>query len=286
MRSEIFQRWLSDKTKIFLPFVESILFPHLQDLEESSSSSKKNADGTSHFDPISAFIDHTLLKPTATREEIKKLCEEALLYGFIAVCVNGSNIDQAVEFFKQNSSRTKVAAVVGFPLGAMTTPAKYFETTDAIIRGAHEIDMVINMGRLKDKDYEYVLNDIKSVVEAANGRTVKVILECGALTKEEIIRGTILSVLAGADFVKTSTGFGFGGAKPEDVRLMKFIVGSELQVKASGGVRSREDAKKMIECGASRIGTSSGVTIVSPISPTSDAPSSSSPVVPAEAPKY
>jgi len=211
---------------------------------------------------VSSYIDHTLLKPTATKEEVQKLCEEAKTHHFAAVCVNGSRADQAIEFFQNNNHSSKVAVVVGFPLGSMTSEAKAFETLDLVSRGADEIDMVINMGRLKDKDFNYVLQDIRGVVQSANGNVVKVILECGALTKDEIIQGSILSVLAGAHFVKTSTGFGFGGAKPEDVSLMKQIVGNRASVKASGGVRSKQDALHMISLGASRIGTSSGVQIV------------------------
>jgi deoxyribose-phosphate aldolase len=231
------------------------IFPHLE--TKKGSESKSNVD-------LGSYVDHTLLKPTATKEEIEQLCKEAQQYEFAAVCVNGSRVDQAVEFFRKIPfHKTKVAAVVGFPLGAMTSIAKELETKDLILRGADEIDMVINIGKLKDKDDLYILNDIKGVVIAANGRTVKVILECGALTKEEIIRGSLLSILAGADYIKTSTGFNFGGAKLEDVQLMKFIAGDRAKVKASGGVRSKEDAVKMIENGASRIGTSSGVSIVS-----------------------
>jgi len=163
----------------------------------------------------------------------------------------------------------------------MTSNAKAFETHDLIERGVDEIDMVINIGRLKEKDDKYVLNDIRGVVRAANGRLVKVILECGILTKEEIIRGSLLSVLAGAHFVKTSTGFGHGGAKPEDVLLMKMVIGNNAQVKASGGIRTKEDAKTMLACGATRIGTSSGVSIVSPSKPVVAAASA-----PGEPPKY
>jgi len=229
--------------------VRSQFFPHLSEQEHPARVD------------VAAYIDHTLLKPTATKDEVKKLCDEAKAHRFAAVCVNGSRVEQSIDFLGLDPE-IKVAAVVGFPLGAMTKEAKAFEAMDLVQRGADEIDMVINIGRLKDRDFAYVLDDIQGVVWAANSRVVKVILECGALTREEIIQGSVLSVLGGAHFVKTSTGFGFGGAKLEDVKLMKEIVGDRARVKASGGVRSKQDALNFISAGASRIGTSSGVQIV------------------------
>jgi len=248
--------------------IEDVLksFPQFSNpslLEEDQKKRKEKASD----EILPSLIDHTVLKPTATNLEIKKMCDEALHHHFKAVCVNGSNVVTAQEFCHTSSPEHKVeiAAVVGFPLGAMTKEAKAYETKHLIDIGVDEIDMVINMGRLKDSDYDYVLKDIQGVVKEAHQKKkiVKVILECGALTKEEIADGSILSILAGADFIKTSTGFGFGGAKEEDVRLMKLIAGPDHLVKASGGVRSKKDAIIMFLAGADRIGTSSGVQIVS-----------------------
>lgn len=213
---------------------------------------------------IPSMIDHTLLKANASKEDIKKLCEEAKTHNFTAVCVNPYHIELCKELLKD--SDVKVATVIGFPLGANTKEAKAFETLDAINKGAEEIDMVINIGALKDKDYETVKEDIEAVVNAANGKAiVKVIIETCLLTEEEKIKACELSMEANADFVKTSTGFSTGGATVEDVKLMKSIVGDKLEVKASGGIRDLETAKAMIEAGATRLGASSGVKIVSEI---------------------
>lgn len=209
---------------------------------------------------LASMIDHTILKADATRESVEKICKEALEYKFASVCINPANIELAAEMLK--GSEVKVCTVIGFPLGANTSEVKAFETKDAIAKGADEVDMVINIGRLKDKDYEYVKNDIKAVVEAAKGKALtKVIIETCLLTDEEKVKACELSKEAGADFVKTSTGFSTGGATPEDIKLMRETVGPNLGVKASGGVRSFEDAKAVIENGATRIGASSSITI-------------------------
>jgi len=215
------------------------------------------AEPASH---IAQTIDHTLLKPEATESDVRKVCEEARKYRFATVCLNSSWIPLAARLL--SGSGVKPIAVVGFPLGAATTNAKAFETREAVRAGAGEIDMVINIGELKSKDYVYVLRDIEGVVAAAGNAPVKVILETGALTDEEKIVACSLSKAAGAAFVKTSTGFGPGGATVKDIELMRRIVGSDMGVKASGGVRSREDWEKMVAAGADRIGASASVAIV------------------------
>lgn len=209
---------------------------------------------------LAKFIDHTILKPEATREQVTVLCNEAKQYGFASVCVNPSNIEISSELLK--GTDVKVCTVIGFPLGANQTVVKAFEAEAAIKSGATEVDMVINIGKLKDKDYDFVLKDIKAVVEKAKGKALtKVILETCLLTKEEIEMACKLSVEAGADFVKTSTGFSTAGATAEDVALMRKCVGLKLGVKASGGIRTYEDATLMIEAGASRIGASASIKI-------------------------
>lgn len=210
---------------------------------------------------LNKYIDHTLLKQDATKAQILELCKEAREYDFMSVCINPYWIPVAAEAL--TGSDVKVCTVIGFPLGANATATKAFETREAIAAGAGEVDMVINVGALKDKDDATVEADIRAVVEAAEGTLVKVIIETCLLTEEEKVRACKLSVAAGADYVKTSTGFSTGGATVEDVRLMKETVGDAALVKASGGVRNLEDAKKMIDAGASRIGTSNGVAIVS-----------------------
>lgn len=218
---------------------------------------------------IAKYIDHTLLKPEATKEQIEKLCSEAKEYDFASVCVNPHWVKLASELLA--GTDVKVCTVIGFPLGATSTEAKRFETKQAIMDGATEVDMVINIGALKSGDYETVENDIRAVVEEARGKAlIKVIIETSLLTEEEKVKACELSVLAGADFVKTSTGFSTGGATVEDIQLMRKTVGPNVGVKASGGVRSAEDAKKMIEAGATRIGASSGVAIVKGLIGTSD----------------
>jgi len=209
---------------------------------------------------LSKYIDHTLLKADAKDDEVLKLCKEAKEYGFFSVCINPSFIELAKKELEK--SDVKVCTVIGFPLGATTTETKEFETKDAINKGAHEIDMVINISRLKAKDYEYTLKDIKAVVNAAKDKAlVKVIIETCLLTDEEKVKACEIAKEAGADFVKTSTGFSTGGATKEDISLMRKTVGEGMGVKASGGVRTYEDAVKMIENGASRIGASSSIAI-------------------------
>jgi deoxyribose-phosphate aldolase len=210
---------------------------------------------------LAKLIDHTLLKPEATRDEVVKLCEEAKKHRFASVCVNTTWVPLCKALLA--GTDVMVCAVVGFPLGAMTPSAKAYEAREAMRQGAKEIDMVINIGALKSRDYETVFEDICKVVKAAAPATVKVILETSALDTEQKIIGCTLSKLAGAAFVKTSTGFGKGGATVEDVALMRKIVGPDLGVKASGGVRTAEDVVKMAQAGANRIGASASVAIVS-----------------------
>ncbi|WP_313891799.1 deoxyribose-phosphate aldolase [Psychrobacillus sp.] len=218
---------------------------------------------------IAALIDHTLLKQNATKEQIEKLCEEAKTYTFASVCVNPTWVNLSANLL-QNTA-VKVCTVIGFPLGASTTAVKAFETTNAIENGAQEIDMVLNVGALKDAAYDFVQKDIEAVVEAAKGKAiVKVIFETCLLTNEEIVKASELSKAAGADFVKTSTGFSTDGATIEAVKLMRETVGAELGVKASGGVRSLEDLQAMVEAGANRIGASSGVEIMQGLTSKSD----------------
>jgi deoxyribose-phosphate aldolase len=218
---------------------------------------------------VAAMIDHTLLKPEATRQQIESLCQEAKEYKFASVCVNPTWVSTAKELLA--GSGVMVCTVIGFPLGATTSETKAFETKNAIENGAEEVDMVINIGALKDHNDELVEKDIRAVVEAAKGKAhTKVIIETSLLTKEEKVRACELSVKAGADFVKTSTGFSTGGATAEDIALMRKTVGSDVGVKASGGVRNTEDVQKMIEAGATRIGASSSIAIVNGITVTAD----------------
>lgn len=208
-----------------------------------------------------AMIDHTILKAEATKEQIEKVCAEAKQFGFASVCVNPTWVKLSSELL-QNTD-VLVCTVIGFPLGANTSAVKAFEAKDAIANGAKEVDMVLNIGALKDHNDELVQADIAAVVEAAKGSAiVKVIIESCLLTDEEKVRACELTVAAGADFVKTSTGFSVGGATAEDIALMRKTVGPHLGVKASGGVRSLEDMEKMMKAGATRIGASSGVSIM------------------------
>lgn len=211
---------------------------------------------------LARMIDHTLLKADATKDEVMKLLEEAKKYQFASVCINPTWVKTAAEFLKE-TPEVKVCTVIGFPLGATTSEVKAFETQNAIDNGATEVDMVINIGALKDGQYDLVEKDIKAVVEAAKGKALtKVIIETCLLTEEEKVKACELAVKAGADFVKTSTGFSTGGATVEDVALMRKTVGPEIGVKASGGVRSLEDAEAVVKAGANRIGASSGVKII------------------------
>jgi deoxyribose-phosphate aldolase len=209
---------------------------------------------------LSKYIDHTLLKATATEEEIFNLCAEANKYNFASVCVNPGYVEFAHNLL--NGTDVKVCTVIGFPLGANTKEVKAFETTKAIADGADEVDMVINIGLAKNHEFDLVYEDIKAVVDAANGVLVKVIIETCYLTDEEKIEVCKKAKEAGADFVKTSTGFGTSGAKASDVKLMRETVGMEMGVKASGGIRTKEDFLAMIEAGATRVGCSAGVKIM------------------------
>lgn len=211
---------------------------------------------------LAGLIDHTLLKPEATPEQIRQLCEEAASNGFAAVCVNAVYVPLCVELLKD--SPVRVASTIGFPLGATTPEVKAFETRQAVESGASEVDMVLNVGALKSKNYELAARDIRGVVEAAHAGNaqVKVILETALLTDEEKVIAALLAKQAGADYVKTSTGFSGGGATVEDVALMRRVVGPDVGVKAAGGVRTYEDAQKMVAAGATRLGTSSGMKLI------------------------
>lgn len=209
---------------------------------------------------LNKYIDHTILKPETTQEQVEKILSEAKEYDFASVCVNPTWVSLAAESLKD--SDVKVCTVIGFPLGANTSAVKAFETEDAIANGADEIDMVINIGALKAGNDALVLDDIKAVVDASGDKLVKVIIETCLLTDDEKVRACQLSKEAGADYVKTSTGFSSGGATVADVALMRKTVGPDMGVKASGGARSYEDAIAFIEAGASRIGASSGVAIM------------------------
>ena len=210
---------------------------------------------------LASYIDHTLLKPDATRAQLEQLCTEAAEHQFSTVCVNSSRVELAYSLLED--SDVQVCTVVGFPLGAMDADAKRYETEVAVDLGASEIDMVMNVGRFKDGEHDYIVREIRDVVEAADDRVVKVILETCLLTNDEIAQACKLVTQAQAHFVKTSTGFGNAGATLEHVRLMRETVGQFAGVKAAGGVRNANDAQAMIEAGATRIGTSNGVAIVS-----------------------
>ena len=209
---------------------------------------------------LNKLIDHTLLKPNATSEQIIKLCNEAKEYDFMSVCVNPDFVSLAAKELK--GSDVKVCTVIGFPLGANTTATKVFETKEAVKDGATEIDMVINVSKAKEHDYKYIEEEIRAIKEATNGNLLKVILETCLLEDDEIVACSLAAKNAGADFVKTSTGFSTGGATVHAVSLMAKTVGDKLGVKASGGVHNKEEALQMIEAGATRIGASSGVKIM------------------------
>ncbi len=209
---------------------------------------------------INKLIDHTLLKQDATSEQIIKLCSEAKEYDFMSVCINPKFVATAAK--ELEASDVKVCTVIGFPLGANTKEVKVFEAKNAIENGADELDMVINVSDLKDKNYDAILEEIKAIKDIAGDRILKVILETCLLSDEEIVEACKIALKAGADFVKTSTGFSTGGARAEDVALMKQTVGDKMSVKASGGIRSLDDLNIMVENGASRIGASSGIAIM------------------------
>ena len=206
------------------------------------------------------MIDHTVLKADTPLETVKRICDEAMEYGFASVCINPCHVAYCADYLKD--SDVNVCTVIGFPLGANTSAVKAFETKDAIANGADDIDMVMNIGALKDKNYDLVRDDVKAVVEAANGTLVKVILETCLLTEDEIKKACELCVEAKADYVKTSTGFSTRGATIEDVQIMKAAVQGKAKVKAAGGVRTHEDMVKIVEAGADRIGTSAGCSLV------------------------
>ncbi len=220
-----------------------------------SPKSKRDASPS-----LAQFIEHTILKPEATLHDLKRLCDEAKLWHFKGVCVNACNIDFVAKELKDTG--VILVAVVGFPLGASTAKTKAFEARGAILAGAREIDMVINLGALKSQDYRTVIEDIQQVVEASKPFPVKVILETASLNDEEKIIASALAKGAGAAFVKTSTGFAAGGANVKDVALMRRIVGSDMGVKASGGIKTLDDAKAMISAGANRLGCSTSVAIM------------------------
>lgn len=209
---------------------------------------------------LNKYIDHTLLKPESTKRQVEKLVDEAKKYHFASVCVNPIWVSYVGELLAE--SDVKVCTVVGFPLGSMTSHVKVFETQDAIKNGADEIDMVLNIGLLKSGFYDSVKKDIEAVVKASGDKIVKVIIETCLLTKEEKVKACELVVSAGADYVKTSTGFSTGGATLEDVKLIRQIVGPKFGVKAAGGTRTRDDAEAFIKAGATRIGTSAGIQII------------------------
>lgn len=209
---------------------------------------------------LNEYIDHTLLKPTATTKDIQNLCEEAVKHKFYAVCVNGSRVADCKKFLKSN--RVRIAAVVGFPLGASLTEVKIFEAVKAIEDGADEIDMVINVGWLKEGKIEDVLKEIKLMKQAIKQKVLKVIIETCFLTQAEIVQAAEICVEAEADFVKTSTGYGTGGATFEDVILIKKTIGNRAKIKASGGIKDKEAALKYLSLGVSRLGTSSGISLM------------------------
>ena len=209
---------------------------------------------------LNGWIDHTMLKPDAGKEVIKRYCREALENGFASVCVNSCHVPLVAELLK--GSEIKTCCVVGFPLGAMLTSAKAYEAKQACALGAREIDMVINIGALKDREDDFVRADIQEVIKSSEGAIVKVIIETCFLTEEEKTRACRLALEAGADYVKTSTGFGTGGADVEDIRLMKKVVGEHAKIKASGGIRTKEEAEAMIEAGADRIGAGNGMLLI------------------------
>ncbi len=213
---------------------------------------------------LAQAIDHTLLKPDSTEAQIQQLCKEAVENKFFGVCVNSRFVPSAKKYL--TGSNVKVVSVIGFPLGAMSTESKAFETNWCVQNGADEIDMVIAIGELKEKKDQKVIEDIQAVVRAASGKKVKVIIETSLLNEEEKIRACECSLKAGAHFVKTSTGFSGGGATLDDIKLMKKVVGSKLEVKASGGIKNSEQALALLEAGATRLGTSSGIALIQGLS--------------------
>jgi len=229
--------------------------------KKETQKSKKEAKSKKETIDLAPYMDHTILKPEATDDEIRQICQEAIDHNFKAVCVNSANVALAAELLKNHSAMP--IAVVGFPLGAAISASKAHEAKEAVKVGAQEIDMVINIGALKAQNYRKALVDIQTVVDAAAPYPVKVIIETSSLNQDEKIIACALSKAAGAQFVKTSTGFGASGATAEDIALMRRVVGGEMGIKASGGIKTREDALKMVEAGATRIGASASISIVS-----------------------
>jgi deoxyribose-phosphate aldolase len=227
-------------------------------------SSRKSLQKPTKPQPLASQIDHTLLKPEATRDEILALCTQAIQHEFATVCVQSSWLPEVVQALK-GKTKVKPIAVIGFPHGASLTEAKAAETKLAVRAGAREIDMVIAIGKLKSREFSYVLNDIRAVVKAAHSVPVKVILETSLLTDAEKVAGAVLAQLAGAAFVKTSTGFSGGGATPDDIRLLRAVCSPKVKIKASGGIRTREIAEALIAAGADRLGASSSVALLESI---------------------
>ena len=240
--------------------IDKIIDKVIAEVNGKVPSGAQNSNSTQSGNDLADKIDHTILKPDATRDEIIRLCNEAREYGFISVCVNPCWVKTASE--QLYGSDVMVCSVIGFPLGTNTTCLKEEETKRAVSDGAREIDMVLNVGKLKSGDLEFVHNDIKSVVDAADPAHVKVIIETCLLTDEEKVAACVIAKQAGAHFVKTSTGFSKAGATVEDVALMRKVVGDSMGVKAAGGIRDRQTAEAMIRAGASRIGASASVAIV------------------------
>ncbi|BDF34581.1 deoxyribose-phosphate aldolase [Lachnospiraceae bacterium] len=242
-----------DIEKLIAEITDQVYNKVSSDISSGAGQRQEGAD-------LAKYIDHTLLKADATKEQIIKICDEAKEYKFASVCVNSSYVPLVAE--QLSASGVKTCCVVGFPLGAASTEAKVQETIDSIKKGADEVDMVINIGAVKSKDWAFVKDDIENVVLAARGKAlVKVIIEACLLTDEEKVKVCAIAKMAGADFVKTSTGFSTGGATVSDVKLMRQTVGEDMGVKASGGVKDYKTAKAMIEAGATRIGTSNGISI-------------------------
>lgn len=240
--------------------IEEITREVLKELGETGKMSSFSSQPVIDRPDLAAMCDHTVLKPETTTKDIERFCNEAKEYGFASVCINPTHVKLAAKLLKGTS--VKVCTVIGFPLGANTPVVKAMEVRDAIANGAQEVDMVINIGALKDGNYDLVSQDIKAVVDAAKGQALtKVIIETSALTDQEKIKACLLAKNAGADFVKTSTGFGKGGATVEDIMLMRKTVGPEMGVKASTGVKDREIADRLAKAGATRFGTSSGIVI-------------------------
>jgi deoxyribose-phosphate aldolase len=232
-------------------------------LDAGASRVSSTIGATPRDAAVASLIDHTLLKPDATTDDIAKLCDEAVKHGFAAVCVQPWHVRLVAERLDRAGARVKACSVAGFPHGANRSDVKAFEAKRAVADGAREVDMVINVGALRSGDYRYVENDVRGVVEACGrGVVTKVILETGYLNDEEKIKACALTKAAGASFVKTSTGFGPRGASVEDIRLMRKVVGEEMGVKAAGGIKTAEDLKKMVEAGATRIGTSASIKII------------------------